>query len=210
VASFCAKCGSVVSPNEFICKSCGAAASPEDAVAVAIPPSAVPGKSGGSTLKIILIVVAVVVGLGILGLGAIGFIGYRIVKGTHVDPSGRVTMNTPAGAFTATPDENIRASDLGVDIYPGSQPGHKGMRMDMPNASGVQLEFLTSDSPEQVLAFYKSKLGSSAVVVTLFGESSARVQISELESVQVKISANSKLDNGKTRITIMHMKKNPS
>jgi len=80
----------------------------------------------------------------------------------------------------------------------------------MPNASGVQLEFLTSDSPAQVLSFYKSKLGSAAVVVSLFGDSTARLQISKQESVEVKIFANSKLDNGKTRISIIHIKKNPS
>ncbi|MGD0939611.1 MAG: hypothetical protein ABR905_07845 [Terracidiphilus sp.] len=210
MASYCAKCGSALSPNELICKSCGATAAPTDAVAVAIPPTAASDKSGSSTIKIILIIVAIVVGLGILGLGAIGFIGYRMVKNTHVDPSGKVTMNTPAGAISMTPDENINASELGVDVYPGAQPTHKGMRMSMPNASGVQLEFLTSDTPEQVLAFYKSKMGSAAVVVSLFGQSSVQLQISKEESVQVKISANSKLDEGKTRISIMHMKKNPS
>lgn len=210
MAGYCAKCGTALSPAELNCKSCGALADFGDEVAIAIPPTAESDKSGTGTLKIILITLAVIVGLGILGLGAIGFIGYRIVKNTHVDSSGRMTLNTPAGAFTATPDETIRASDLGVEVYPGAQPAHKGMRMDMPNASGVQLEFLTPDSPAQVLAFYKSKLGSTAVVVSLFGQSTARLQISRQESVHVKITANSRLDNGKTRISIMHVKKNPS
>jgi len=206
----CTKCGASVALNEQSCPSCGAATDAANAVAVCIPLTAVPGKSDSGTLKIILITVAVIVGLGILGLGAIGFIGYRIAKNTHVDSNGRMTMNTPAGSITATPDNNIKASDLGVDIYPGAEPAHQGMRMDTPNASGVQLEFLTSDSPAQVLAFYKSKLGSTAVVVSLFGHSTARLQISKLEYVQVKIAANSKRDNGKTRISIVRMKKNPS
>ncbi|MGD0098320.1 MAG: hypothetical protein ABSB60_17690 [Terracidiphilus sp.] len=210
MASICMKCGAALSPNELTCASCGAGVASGDAVAVCIPPTAASGKSTGGTIKIVLIVIAVIVGLGILGLGAIGFIGYRIAKGVHVDPSGRVTMTTPAGTITTTPDENISEADLGVEIYPGSQPAHKGMRMEMPNGSGVQLDLLTSDSPAQVLDFYKSKLGSSAVVVSLFGVNSIHLQLSKQESVRVQITANSKLDNGKTRISIMHMKQKPS
>jgi hypothetical protein len=177
---------------------------------VCIPPTAVPGKSGGGVLKTILIVVAVIVGLGILGLGAIGFIGYRIVKNTHVDSSGRVTMNTPAGSIVTTPVENVNASDLGVDIYPGAQSTHGGMRTEMPNSSGVTGVYLTSDSPDQVLAFYKSKLGSAATVVSLFGHTGVSLKMGSNESVQVTIFSDSRLHDGKTVITIMHMKKNPS
>jgi hypothetical protein len=178
-------------------------------VAVAIPPTGALEKSGSSTLKIVLIVVAVVVGLGILGLGAIGFIGYRIAKGTHIDSSGRMTMNTPAGAIVATPVENVDASDLGVDIYPGAQNTRGGMKTEMPNESGLTGAYLTSDSPDQVLAFYKSKLGSAATVVSLFGHTSISLRMGSNESVQVSIFSDSRLHDGKTVITIMHMKHKP-
>ncbi|MGA2350378.1 MAG: hypothetical protein ABSF70_08105 [Terracidiphilus sp.] len=210
MASYCARCGTELSPNELICKSCGAAAATGDAVAAFIPSTAPPEKSGSSALKVVLIVIAVVVGLGILGLGAIGFIGYRIAKNVHVDPNGGVTMSTPMGNITTTPDESISASDLGVAVYPGAQATHKGMRMEMPGASGVILEFLTSDSPDKVLAFYKNELGSGAVVVSLFGQSTARLQMSKQESVEVRISASSRLNDGKTKITITHMMKKGS
>jgi hypothetical protein len=210
VVSSCAKCGTALSPNDLICKSCGTAAVAGDAVAVFIPPTEASDKSGISTLKIILIIIGVIVGLGILGLGAIGFIGYRMVKNTHVDPNGRITMNTPVGTMSATPDDSISESDLGVDIYPGAQSTHKGMRMDFPGNSAMRLEFLTSDSPAQVLSFYKSKLGSTAVATSFLGQSTIHLRISKQESVEVKITTYAKKDNGMTRISISRMKKKDS
>ncbi len=207
VASFCAKCGIALSPNDLICKSCGTTTVAGEAVAEFIPPTDASDKSGSSTIKIILIIIAVIVGLGILGLGAIGYMGYRMVKNTHVDSSGRVTMNTPAGAIVATPAENFSASDLGVDIYPGAQSTKGSMKMEMPNTTGVTGVFLTSDSPAQVTAFYKDKLGASASVTSIFGTTMIQLKVAQKESVQVTIKANSSLDKGKTRISISHMKK---
>lgn len=204
MASICAKCGSALSPNDLICKSCGAAAADGDAVAVFIPPTAASDKSGSGALKIILITIAVVVGLGILGLGAVGYIGYRMVKNTHVDSSGRVTMNTLVGTFTTTPAENLSAAELGTDIYPGAQSTHGSVRMQLPNGSGVMGAFLTSDSPAQVTAFYKDKLGSAATVRSFLGNTTVRLKINQLEFIEVKIYAFSNQNNGKTRFFISH------
>jgi ribosomal protein L40E len=203
MANVCAKCGAELTPNVQSCSSCGAAAAAQPAVAQFIgePPT-----SGSSTLKIVLIVVAVIIGLGILVIGALGFIGYRIAKNVHVDPSGRMTMNTPAGTITTTPVDNVTEADLGVEIYPGAQSTQGSMKMEMPNGSGVTGAFLTSDSPAQVLAFYKDKLGSAATVISFLGSTTMRLTISRQESIQVMIRANSKLDNGKTRIMISHTK----
>jgi len=178
------------------CSSCG--------VAIVAQPIAPPAKSGGGALKIILIVVGIIFVLGILGLGAIAFIGYRIAKNTHVDPNGRVTMNTPMGTITTTPVENISAAELGVEIYPGAESTHGSMRMEMPNGSGVTGAFLTTDSPNQVLAFYKDKFGSAATVKSLFGITTVRLMVNRQEFVEVRISSNSNLNNGKTRIVITH------
>ncbi len=199
MASFCAKCGSAISDNQQSCPSCGAAAAIQGAA---------PASTGSSTLKIILIVVAIIVGLAILGLGALGYIGYRIAKSAHVDPSGRITMNTPAGTFISTPIDNVSAADLGVDIYPGAQSTRGSLKMEMPNGSAITGVFLTSDSPDQVLAFYKDKLGSAAHVSSFFGNTTMRLSVNPQEFIQVRISANSKLDNGKTRIMISHTKLN--
>jgi len=181
------------------CSSCGAAV-------VAQPIIAPPAKSGGGALKIVLIVVGIIVALGILGLGIIGFIGYRIAKNVHVDPNGRMTMSTPMGTITTTPIENLSAAELGVEIYPGAESTHGSMRMEMPNGSGVTGAFLTSDSPAQVLAFYKDKLGSAAPVKSLFGSSTLHLKINPQEFVEVRISTSSNLNKGKTRILISHTK----
>ena len=162
-----------------------------------------------STLKIVLIVIAVVVGLGILALGAIGFIGYRIVKNTHIDSSGRMTMNTPVGTITTTPVENVSAADLGVDIYPGAQSTRGSMKMEMPNGSSVTGVFLASDPPSQVVAFYKDKLGASASVTSFLGNTIIQLKEGPREFIQATIAANPSLDGGKTRITIMHMMHKP-
>jgi hypothetical protein len=178
------------------CSSCGAA--------VVAQPIAPPAKAGGGALKIILIVVGIIIALGILGLGVISFIGYRIAKSAHVESNGRVTMNTPMGTITTTPVENLSTAELGVEVYPGAESTHGSMRMEMPNGSGVTGAFLTSDSPAQVLAFYKDKFGSNATVKSLFGSTTVRYKINQQEFVEVRISTSSNLNNGKTRILISH------
>jgi hypothetical protein len=199
MANVCAGCGAALTPDMQSCSSCGAAV-------VAQPIIAPPAKSGGGALKIVLIVVGIIVALGILGLGIIGFIGYRIAKNVHVDPNGRMTMSTPMGTITTTPIENLSAAELGVEIYPGAESTHGSMRMEMPNGSGVTGAFLTSDSPAQVLAFYKDKLGSAATVKSLFGSSTLHLKINPQEFVEVRISTSSNLNKGKTRILISHTK----
>jgi len=208
MASFCVKCGAALAPNEQTCSSCGAMAATGGAAAAFVQPAGVPAKSGSSTLKIVLIVVAVIVGLGILGIGALSLVVYGIAKHTHVDSSGRVTMSTPAGTITTTPTENLSASDLGVEIYPGAQSTSGSMKMEMPTGSSVTGAFLTSDSTDQVVAFYKDKLGAGASVTSIFGTTMIQLKVGPGEAIQVTIAANPSAGNGKTRITIMHVKNN--
>jgi hypothetical protein len=101
-------------------------------------PPAAPVKSGGSALKIILIIFAVLVGLGILGAGAVGFTVWRVARAFHVNgKNGQVTLNTPSGSVTASNASNFTADELGTDIYPGAQPTTGGMRMNLPTGSVV-------------------------------------------------------------------------
>jgi hypothetical protein len=207
VESICARCGAALSANEQFCKSCGAAVFTGDVAAAFIQPAASEVKTGRSTLKIILIVVAVLFGLGILGLSSLVFIGYRIAKNTHIDPSGRATTSIFGSTMTMTPNETFTAAELGTEIYPGAQSTRGGMKMEMPSNSMVTGVFLTPDSSAQVLAFYKEKLGSAATVKENSGNPVVRLQKGEQEFVMVKISTNKPQDNGKTRITIMHSMK---
>ena len=81
--AFCNACGATVEPGAKFCPKCGAAV---PAAAVASTAPATPAQS--NALKVILIVVAVVVGLCILGVGTATFIGWRIARHTRVENNG--------------------------------------------------------------------------------------------------------------------------
>ncbi|MGA3070912.1 MAG: hypothetical protein ABSD43_11915 [Terracidiphilus sp.] len=221
MTSFCAKCGAEVSADKQVCAACGAptgawtpvaasaqpVAAPGQPVAAPAQPIAPPAKSGPSALKIVLIVVAIIVGLGILGVGAFSYVIYRAVHGIHVSGSGQnaqVTMNTPGGTFTANSSEKFDASDLGTDLYPGAEAGKGGARMTLPGGSWVSAVFVTSDSKDQVVSFYKSRLGSEVSVYESADSAVLSAQKSKQESVIVTVTANKSEYNGKTQIAIVH------
>jgi hypothetical protein len=168
-------------------------------------PAGAPVRSGGgSAVKIILIVLAVIIGLGILGAGAVGFMVWRVAHAIHTHAkNGDFTINTPNGSMSATTGSNFTAEELGADIYPGAQATQGGMRMNLPTGSIVSGAFETSDSKDQVLTFYKSKFGSDASVFD--GGNSAMISMKkgEHESVMVTISA---AHDGKTKVSIVHTK----
>jgi hypothetical protein len=203
VASFCSKCGAELSLGVQSCTACGAAVGP---VAVATPPPvAVPAKSGNNALKIVLIVLAIFIGLGILGAGAFGYFVWRVAHAVHVAGSGSdVTIHTPGGTLTANPSETYTASDLGTDIYPGAQSGKGGMRMSMPTGTMVSAVYLTNDTKDQVLAFYKTKFGSDASVFDSADGTVLTVNKGQKESIVVTITKGTSDNEGKTEIHIVH------
>jgi hypothetical protein len=170
-------------------------------------PLAAPAKSGGSALKIVLIILAIIVGLGILGVGAISYVVYRAAHAFHVSGSGdnaHVTMNVPGVNISANTGDNFSASDLGTDIYPGATAGKGGMRMTLPTGSMVTAVFVTSDSKDQVVSFYKGKFGSDVSVFDEANGAMITAQKSKQESIMVTVTANKSEYNGKTEITIVH------
>jgi hypothetical protein len=167
----------------------------------------VPAKSGGGALKIILIVVAVFVGLGILGVAAVGFTVWRVAHAIHTSgKNGEVSIDTPGGTYTANSSEHFTSSDLGTDIYPGAQTGKGSMRMSLPTGSVVTAIFTTSDSKDQVVSYYKNKFGSDASVYDNANSAVLSVQKGPKETVMVTVSQNGSQDDGRTRISIMHSK----
>jgi nitrate reductase NapE component len=156
-------------------------------------PVAPPPSSGTSAVKIILIIVAIFVGLGIIGVGAFGFMAWRIARSVHVSgPNGEVSVSTPGGTITANPNERYSASDLGTDIYPGAQSAKGGMRLTLPTGSSVTAVFVTPDSKDQVVSYYKDKFGSQASI------------FDSANSAMVTVTPNSSQHDGKTQITIIH------
>src|ERR1700685_1750234 len=98
MAGFCTKCGAPLASSTGFCTSCGAPVGAGMVTPPAAPPAAAPmpqavppnayaqpvaayppaQASSGGALKIILIVIAVVVGLGVLGAGGFAFFAWRV------------------------------------------------------------------------------------------------------------------------------------
>ncbi len=226
MASFCSKCGAEVAPGAYACTGCGAPlvaspAAPAAAQPVNVGPlQAVPGvpaqavaappPQGNNAVKIILIVVAILVGLGILGAGAFGFMVWRVAHAIHTSgyststDNGSVSVNTPGGSIKVNNSQNYSADDLGTDIYPGATQGKGGMQMDLPTGKMVTAVYVTSDSKDQVTAFYKSKFGSEGSTFDAPTGTVMSVNKSPQDSVMVTITSNSSENEGKTQITIVH------
>jgi zinc-ribbon domain len=164
--AFCNSCGATLDAGTKFCNKCGAAVAAPPLAASATPaapmPPAQPAAGGSSALKIILIVIAIIVGLGIISVGAFSFFVYRVAKSArdkvHVTQEGdQVKIDSPLGSFSANNAEQA-TKDLGVDIYPGSQAEKNGnASVAFGNIHTVTASYESSDSLDKVCAFYKSK-----------------------------------------------------
>jgi hypothetical protein len=169
--AFCNSCGATLNPGTKFCNKCGvavAAGSSVPGVASTVPP-AVPVPTGGSSaLKVILIVVAVIVGFGILGVATVGIIGYHIAKSSHVSQNGdHVKVETPFGSVETSKDPDQAAKDLGIDLYPGAEVQRNGASSAaFGGIRTVTAMFETSDAPDKVCSFYKSRFPGAMVTTS--------------------------------------------
>jgi hypothetical protein len=203
--AFCNACGTTLDGGAKFCTKCGAT-QPEGRTSAATlsapPPVAGPlttTPKNSNALKIILIIVAVVVGLGILGIAAVSFIGYRIASHSRVrNRDGNVRVETPFGNVQSTTDPDEAARDLGVDLYPGAEVV-KGTtsKMDMGNMHTAAADFETSDAASTVADFYKSKVPGANVISS---EADHYAIIATDKKNMLTISIEPK--DGKTRIHI--------
>jgi len=159
-----------------------------------------PAKGGSSALKIILIVVAVIVGIGILGVASVGFFAYRVAKSAHVHQEGdHVKVETPFGNVESSKDPEQAAKDLGIDIYPGAEVQRNGATsatfMGVHTATAM---FESTDSLDKVCAFYKSKF-PNAMSTTADQNVCTIVSNDHKNMVTVKIESNG--DGSKFQIT---------
>lgn len=173
--AFCNSCGATLNPGAKFCNKCGAtiaASAPSAPVATPTPAATAPPTpaptGGSSALKIILIVIAVIVGLGILGVAGAGYFAYRVAKSAHVHEDGKnVKVETPFGSMEATQDPGKAAQNLGVDIYPGAQIQKDGTSsVTFGSIHTVTANFESSDSPDKVCAFYKPKFPNAMVTTS--------------------------------------------
>jgi hypothetical protein len=205
VASYCSKCGTELSAGTQACTACGEPVVALAAAPVPPQPAAPPARSGNNALKIVLIVLAVFIGLGILGAGAFTFFVWRVAHNIHMSGSGdQVTVSTPGGTISANASDTNSAADLGADVYPGATQGKGGVRMKLPTGTMVTAVYFTADSKDKVLAYYKSKFGESASIYDSGDGTVLSLTKGAEETVVITITKGTGNNEGKTEVHIVH------
>jgi hypothetical protein len=164
--AFCNACGNNLAPGVKFCPKCGAVqGATSGAPAVPAPTTAPAQPQGSSALKIILIIVAVVVVLGIMAVGVVTYVGLRIARHTKIENSGgKVRVESPFGTLESNNNPEEVARDLGVEIYPGAHMANgKSANMNIGGMHTVSAEFDSDDSPDQVAQFYRAKFPNANV-----------------------------------------------
>ncbi|HUD13756.1 MAG TPA: hypothetical protein VMQ56_08890 [Terracidiphilus sp.] len=175
--------------------------------AAAPQPVGMQPKSGGSSLlKIVLIIVGVLVFLLVMVVAVVGYGVYKVRKAMHVNSTtGAMTVNTPGFAMNADSGMKFTADELGTEIYPGAEPSKSGnLRMNIAGSSIVSATFLTSDSKDKVVDFYKSKLGGDSTSMDFGGSAMLTEKKSDQDQITVTIAQQSNQSDGKTQIHIQH------
>ncbi len=230
MARFCTKCGTPAEETLRFCPKCGnalaqaaapspAAAAPPPAAVPSAPtpaapasaaPPAAPAKSGSPILKIVLAVVGVIVLISLLGIGACIFGIYKAkqkvqqlaqeAKVTHTFGTPEVaTQKAPAPSEAAAP--NPALADL---AYPGATATQSGGSMSFGGIGVSGQEYETSDAVDTVVAFYKGKFGSKAMMMQSGGKTQFTVTGSDgITTVVIEREAGAE----KTKISISSIKK---
>jgi hypothetical protein len=154
-----------VEASARFCPKCGVAVPPAAAVPATVSSAPITSPQASNGLKIILIVVAVIVALGILGIGTLTLIVRRIAHNSHREQrDSNVRVETPFGTVQSTDNPDEASRDLGIDLYPGARL-LKGNTAAVAGMHTVAAEFESDDSAEKVLAFYASKFPNANVTV---------------------------------------------
>ena len=168
--AFCNSCGATLDPATKFCNKCGAPNLAQVPAPSAAPVAVSSGGTSGSgqssgALKVILIVAAVIVAVGVLGMATLGIITWRIAKSSHVRQEGdHVKVETPFGTVESTKDAEAAVRDLGVELYPGAQVMKSGAASaNFGRVHTASANFETSDSLDKVASFYKAKFPNAMV-----------------------------------------------
>jgi hypothetical protein len=199
--AFCNSCGATLNPGTKFCNKCGAAVAAGAATTgISSTAPAPPPTGGSSALKVILIVVAVIVLVGILGIATVGIIGYRIARSSRISQNGdHVKVDTPFGSVETSKDPDLAAKDLGVDLYPGAEVQRNGASsVSMGSVHTVTAVFETSDAPDKVCTFYKSRFPGAMVTTS---EQNHCTIVSNDKKNMITINIEASGDNTKLQIT---------
>lgn len=208
--AFCNACGASLEAGAKFCPKCGAAsATPAAAVlsSSAPPPASVAGgpapmsppPQSSNAVKVILIIVLVIAGLGILTIGGLVFVGWRLAHNSHVRTDhGNVHIDSPFGSVDTTNDPKEAARNIGVDIYPGATVVNGGgANVSFGGIHTSAAEFESSDPVDAVTKFYQSRYPNANI--TTAGDDRATLVSGEKNNL-LTISIEAR--DGKTHIHI--------
>jgi hypothetical protein len=160
---------------------------------LAPPPFCAPElKSGSTVLKAVLIVIAIFVGLGVIGAGIAGWGVWHLSKSVH---------EVPSATFTE--------KDLGIAIYPDDEPSMTGSRAELFGKTLVSARYFTPDSIDKVIAFYKEEAGPKVRIITDAQGTRLRIPETGGGSITVGIMRFPDASGGKTYIKILHTTQAP-
>jgi hypothetical protein len=232
MAKFCTKCGSPLAEDVQFCINCGAtvatapatspAAPGPAASAASLPPVAAPAagpsmaaapaaKSGSPVMKIILIVVGVLILLTALGIGSCVYVAYRIKQRSsaimHGINSGRTSFGTPEVRIEkgGAGSEAEEVATMDVPPYPGATATEGGGSLGAAGFGIAAQEYVTSDSVDQVIAFYKEKLGNKLSLHESGGNAVLQVKTGANSLTTISLSRDEAA--GHTKINIMRIGK---
>jgi hypothetical protein len=200
--AFCNSCGETLQPGAKFCAKCGATLPAAVPDSIPSASSVTPTQGSNSALKIILIVVAALIGLGILGTATAGFFAWKVAHGTHIESrDGKVRVESPMGSVITSNDSEDVVKNLGIDVYPGAQALKDGAaNVSAGPMHTVTANFETNDPPERVADFYKSKLPH------------ANVNVSDEKNFTIVAAGNGRFitvtiaaEDGKTKFTIANV-----
>jgi len=206
--AFCNSCGAALNAGTKFCNKCGAAVTAPPMATPAPLPPAQPATGGSSALKIILIVLAIIVGLGIISVGAFSFFVYRVAKSArdkvHISQEGdQVKIDSPVGSFSANSSDQA-PKDLGVDVYPGAQAQKDGnASMTFGSVHTVTASYASSDSLDKVCTFYKSKFPNA---MTTTSDQNQCTIISNTQNGMITINIEANGDATKIQISNVNKK----
>jgi hypothetical protein len=205
--AFCNSCGATLNPGTKFCNKCGVAVAPAPGTTSTAPAPATAPTGGSSALKVVLIVVAVLVGVCILGVATVGIIGYHIARTSRVSQNGdHVKVETPFGSVETSKDPDQAAKDLGIELYPGAEVQRNGASSAaFGGIRTVTAVFETSDAPDKVCTFYKSKF-PGAMVTTSERNHCTIVSNDRKNMITINIEAN----GGTTKLQITNVSKKSS
>jgi zinc-ribbon domain len=203
--AFCNSCGATLTEGAGFCSKCGtpiagAPVAPRMSTASTGAAPAIPAPTGNSGLKTLLLVVGAIALIGIFSIVALTFVGLHIARRTRVTQDGEhVRVETPFGRVEASKDPEQAAKNLGVDIYPGAGLENDGA--STATVAGIRTttaNFESSDAPDKVCAFYRSKFPDSRVSTS---DRNRCTIVSEERGNMVTVNVESNGDGSRFQIT---------